>query len=222
MNSRLKIVSMSLLAVAVCLCFAQGLSAQSSHVTAFAVGIHAVPGLIGSGCGYFTPATPVAPVRPPNKSGQAPSETGKSSVEQSSAQELLAGRGSIVGLWSVQFVSEGSEGIPDGAVIDQGYATWHSDGTEIMNSGRPPITGSFCMGVWKSTGRFTYKLNHFALSWDPTGTTFVGPGNIRENLTLDHGGDSYSGTFTIDQYDTNGNLLAHVQGNVTGQRITAD
>ena len=60
---------------------------------------------------------------------------------------------SIVGLWQVTFTSKGTSGIPDGTVVDAGYATWHSDGTEIMNSGRPPITGSFCMGVWKQVGR---------------------------------------------------------------------
>src|SRR5262245_23104935 len=53
---------------------------------------------------------------------------------------------SIVGLWQITFTSKDTSGIPDGTVIDAGYATWHADGTEIMNSGRPPITSSFCMG----------------------------------------------------------------------------
>jgi hypothetical protein len=128
----------------------------------------------------------------------------------------------IVGMWKVQFVSEGTNGIPDGTMIDSAYAQWHSDGTEIMNSGRPPITSSFCLGVWKKTGESTYKLNHFALSWDPTGTVFVGPANIRENVTLNAQGNSFSGTFTIDQFDTNGNTLAHIVGKITAQRVTPD
>ena len=128
----------------------------------------------------------------------------------------------IVGMWKVQFVSEGTTGIPDGTVIDSAYAQWHSDGTEIMNSGRPPITSSFCLGVWKKTGESTYKLNHFALSWDPTGTVFVGPANIRENVTLNAQGNSFSGTFTIDQFDKNGNTLAHIVGKINAQRVTAD
>jgi hypothetical protein len=128
----------------------------------------------------------------------------------------------IVGMWKVQFVSEGTTGIPDDTVIDSAYAQWHSDGTEIMNSGRPPITSSFCLGVWKRTGKSTYKLNHFALSWDPTGTVFVGPANIREEVTLDDSGNSFSGTFTIDQFDTNGNTLAHIVGKITAQRVTPD
>ena len=128
----------------------------------------------------------------------------------------------IVGLWEIQFVSKGNPGIPDDAVLDSGYATWHSDGTEIMNSSRPPKTGSFCMGVWKKTGRSSYHLNHVALSWDPTGNTFVGPARIREEVKLGRSGDSYTGTFTIDQYDPAGILLVHLTGDIVAQRITAD
>jgi len=128
-----------------------------------------------------------------------------------------------VGLWKFQFVAEGNSGIPDGTVIDQGFATWHRDGTEIMKSGRPPITGSFCMGVWKQTTRGTFKLNHFALSWDTNGTTFVGPANLREEVVLDESEDSYTGTFTIDQFGPDGTtVLAHITGQVTATRIKAD
>jgi hypothetical protein len=128
----------------------------------------------------------------------------------------------IVGLWEVSLVSKGNSGIPDDAVLDSGYATWHSDGTEIMNSSRPPKSGSFCMGVWKKTGRSTYHLNHVALSWDPTGNTFVGPARIREDVRVGRGGDTYTGTFAIDQYDPAGTLLVHLTGDIVAHRITAD
>jgi hypothetical protein len=128
----------------------------------------------------------------------------------------------IVGLWQVMFVSKGTAGIKDGTVVDAGYATWHSDGTELMNSGRPPITSNFCMGVWKQVARSTFRLNHVALSWDPSGVNFVGPANIREQVTVDETGNRYRGTFTIDQFDAVGNTLAHIVGEVTGRRITVD
>jgi hypothetical protein len=83
------------------------------------------------------------------------------------------------------------------------------------------MTGNFCMGVWKKTGRSSYELNHFGLSWDPTGTTLIGPANIKEEVVLDSE-NSYSGTFTIDQNDTEGHLRAHISGLVSAQRITAD
>ena len=129
----------------------------------------------------------------------------------------------IVGFWHVTFTSEGTTNppIPDGTVVDNGFAQWHSDKTEIMNSSRPPATGSFCLGVFEKTGRAAYTLNHFALSWNPDGT-MQGPASIRETVTLARDGDSYSGTFSIDQYDTNRQLLAHIVGRVTATRITVN
>jgi hypothetical protein len=41
-------------------------------------------------------------------------------------------------------------------------------------------------------------------------------------VTLDSHGTSYSGTFSIDQYDTSGNLLVHIIGEVKATRITVD
>jgi hypothetical protein len=55
-----------------------------------------------------------------------------------------------VGFWKVTFTAEGNtEGPPDDTPIDSGYVQWHSDGTEIMNSGRPPQNGNICLGVGK-------------------------------------------------------------------------
>jgi hypothetical protein len=128
----------------------------------------------------------------------------------------------IVGFWKAKFVAEGnSPGPPDGTVIDSPFVQWHDDGTEIMNSTRAPDTQSFCMGIWHRTGKSTYQLNHFALSFD-SNENFVGPAQIREDVTLDKKGDQYTGTFTIDQYDPAGNVLAHVAGQVTATRITVN
>jgi hypothetical protein len=124
----------------------------------------------------------------------------------------------IVGLWKSAFTAKGNSppGPPDGAPIDAGFVTWHNDGTELTNSGREPLTGSFCMGVWKQVGKATFKLNHYALSWDPTGRVLIGPTNIRENVTVDAGGNHYSGTFSIDQFATDEKtVLAHVVGTVS-------
>jgi hypothetical protein len=133
----------------------------------------------------------------------------------------------IVGMWNVQYVAEGNSTrtppLPDGIVVDFGYSQWHSDGTEILNSGgHSPATGNFCLGVWGQTGYLAYELNHFALSYDLTTQSLTAYANIREQLTLSPSGDSYSGTFTIDVYDTKGNHVDHIAGNVTGQRITVD
>jgi hypothetical protein len=138
---------------------------------------------------------------------------------------------SIVGFWHVKFISDGVTsgipgGIPNGTPVDAGYSQWHSDGTEIMNSGaRAPNTGNFCLGVWAKVGLRQYKLNHFGISWDPTkgaAGELIGPANIKENVTLSLDGQSFIGTFSIDQYDEAGDLLVHLQGSVTGTRIDVD
>jgi hypothetical protein len=137
---------------------------------------------------------------------------------------------SVVGLWRVHFISEGNLktiGVKDGDPIDQGYAAWHSDGTEIMNSGRDPVTGSFCLGVWKQTGRNSFKLNHYAMNWSgvtpqtPT-NTLVGPTNIHEEIVVDPGKNNFQGSFYIDNYKLDGTLIVHITGNITGLRLTAD
>jgi len=141
----------------------------------------------------------------------------------------------IVGMWQFTFASTGNNVapffIPDGAPLDQGYAQWHSDGTEIMNSSRDPATSSFCLGVYESTAVRSFHLNHFALSWDNTGqlctpsagqaSCFVGQANIREDVTVEKKGDAYTGTVTIEQFDGTGHMLFRLHGNVSARRVSA-
>lgn len=135
----------------------------------------------------------------------------------------------IVGMWHVTFTAQGNElGPPDGTPIDNSLVTWHSDGTEIMNSGRAPQDGDFCMGVWKKTGKSTYKLNHFAWGSNDTENSPGGIGNPQgpahfvEEVTLSPDGKHYTGNFTLDAYDTNGTQVAHIIGVIKGTRITLD
>src|SRR5690348_917144 len=155
----------------------------------------------------------------------------------STAQAAAAdppGNPPIVGFWFYKFVAQGntaeSTGLPadqvppDGAVLDSGYAQWHADGTEISNSSRQPVTQSFCLGVWENAGGLQYKLNHFAISWtfDGSTETYQGPANIRQQVQLGQDHNSFSGTFSIDQYNAGGNTLVHLVGNIVGQRISVD
>jgi hypothetical protein len=180
----------------------------NAGLTALALTFFALPDA-HAGCGV--PA--VVPSRFHATFGEPPS--------LSSAYESSEDHG-IVGFWHVKFVSKGSGAVaPDGAEVDAGYAQWHSDHTEIMNSaGHSPLSGNFCLGVWKQTGERTYKLNHFAAAFDANGLNLVGPANIQETVTLDRDGDSFKGTFSIDQYTEAGNHVLHLQGIITGTRIT--
>ena len=134
----------------------------------------------------------------------------------------------LTGMWNFQFISKGNvngtPSIPDGAQVDFGYVQYHSDGTELLNSGsRAPATENFCMGVWEKTGYSTYQVNHFALSYDAVSGTLNGKAHIQESLTLSAGGTMITGTFTIDNYNAAGTtIVAHVAGTVTATRITVD
>jgi hypothetical protein len=125
---------------------------------------------------------------------------------------------SIVGMWHVTFTAKGnSEGPPDNTPIDNAIIVWHSDRTQ---------EGDFCMGVWEEVGRCHYKLNHFA--WMGNDTTNApggignpaGPTRIVEDVTVSPDGKHYSGTFTLDAYDTSFNLPTHIVGVLNGTRIT--
>ncbi|MGA8729797.1 MAG: hypothetical protein WB608_13685 [Terracidiphilus sp.] len=135
---------------------------------------------------------------------------------------------SIVGMWHVTFTANTLNGspIPD-TVIDNALVVWHSDGTEIMNSARPPQDGNFCMGVWEQTGKSKYKLNHFAWAGNEyaPGTADgvvgvpAGPTHITESVTLSSDGNHFAGAFTLDAYHTD-NTVTSFTGVVTATRIT--
>jgi hypothetical protein len=129
---------------------------------------------------------------------------------------------SIVGMWSIQVISKGnSPAVPDGALLDFGFTQWHSDGTEIQNSAGVP-GGGFCLGVWGQTGFLTYELNHFPIAFDPTTGKVANYINIREQVTLSPSGDSFTGPFTEDVYDPQGNQVTQLTGTVEATRITVD
>lgn len=130
----------------------------------------------------------------------------------------------IVGMWHVLFTAQA----PDGTTIpvDNALVVWHSDKTEIMNSARPPQDGDFCLGVWENRGQSSYKLNHFAWLANDTANAPSGIGNptgptqLIEKVTLSPDGNHYSGTFTLNAYDTNFNVVAHLEGSISATRIT--
>ncbi|MGA9390049.1 MAG: hypothetical protein WBV69_06340 [Candidatus Sulfotelmatobacter sp.] len=135
----------------------------------------------------------------------------------------------IVGMWHVMFTAEGnSGGPPDGTPIDSALIVWHSDGTEIMTSMRPPQDGDICMGVWKKVGPGQYRVNHIA--WFGNDTTNapsgignpVGPTRIIEKVTVSADGSCLSGTFSLRATDTTGKPTATILGTITGTRVTIE
>jgi hypothetical protein len=167
-----------------------------------------------------------------HKAGAVVSPQSWSGAEVSSASLLLVSEhdsnDSIVGMWKFTLTAQGNTGPgapPDGVPLDIGFTQWHSDGTEIINSGRPPQDGSICLGVWEKTGKSRYKFNHFATGYDtanaPSGIgNPTGPTHIVGDVMVSRDGKHYAGTFTLDAYDTSNTLIAHLVGVITATRIT--
>ena len=123
--------------------------------------------------------------------------------------------GPLVGLWKVSFVDASQN------YSDISYISYHSDFTEFQNSERVPATGAVCQGVWERTGRFTFRVNHYALAYgDSQNLTNVI--RIRESITVDESGKTFTGDFVQDVYDTAHHLLATFKGPMTGKRVTID
>lgn len=120
---------------------------------------------------------------------------------------------SIVGLWYIQFVS-------GGYIVDQAFDAWHSDGTEILNDFTDPIEDNVCLGVWSQTGS-TYKLKHPSWTFDTSGN-LTGTAIIGEHVTVDSTGNAFSGTYTIDLFDTAGNPVGQYRGTVNATRVMPD
>ena len=122
---------------------------------------------------------------------------------------------SIVGFWHFKQMSGMN-------LFDAGYDQWHSDGTEIYNSGgRAPETQSFCMGVWQQIGPRHYFLNHRAIGWESGGTTPAYVATVLEDVILSPSGNSFSGSYIVNLYDLSGHFLqVFSKGKVTGTRIT--
>jgi len=145
--------------------------------------------------------------------------------DQSSASSATSA--SLVGMWSFQLISQGNTtrnpSIADGAQLNFGYIQFHSDETEIQNSGaRSPAQQNFCLGVWQKTGRYTYQVNHYALNYNGSTGVLMGRIILIETLTLSPGGTSFSGTFVENVFDTTGNKTDHLTGQITAQRMTLD
>jgi len=130
---------------------------------------------------------------------------------QASAANNYKQSANIVGLWYVAFSSQGQ-------VVDQAFEQWHVDGTEILNDTSAPATDNVCLGVWQQTGARLYKLNHPSWYFDLNGN-LLGTVIIRETVRLSADGNSFSGSSTVDAYDTAGNFLGEDVGTVSGKRI---
>jgi hypothetical protein len=138
----------------------------------------------------------------------------------------------IVGLWQFEMLAKSTAAnknpMPDGTLLDFGITAWHSDGTELMNSGgRNPVDGDFCQGVWTQVGPSTFRLTHMPLAWG--GGSYIGPAKLRMVVTVDNTNNHFNGGFVLTQYaasPTQGNEfdesvpVVTLTGTISAKRIT--
>lgn len=120
-----------------------------------------------------------------------------------------------VGLWS-------SNVLLGGQGIFQAFESFTSDGLEFLNDNGAPQAGNVCFGIWKSTGKNTYQVYHPSWSYDANGNV-TGTVIIREQITIDPSGNTFSGTVVVQTFDLNGKIAApDLHAGVTGKRISGD
>jgi hypothetical protein len=164
-------------------------------------------------CGILNLPKPAASLLP--QSWQSQSEPASLLLVQDSTEP-------VVGMWHVTFIAKGNpNGPPDGTTVDNTLSHWHSDGTEMTLSSRPPASGDVCLGVWKKIGDRHYRLNHYGIGFDPATdpNTPLGFGNIRQDIVVSADGKTFQGTFSIRQYDSSGNLLVEIKGLLHGALV---
>jgi hypothetical protein len=124
-----------------------------------------------------------------------------------------AGHHSIVGMWSVHYVS--TTGGPEVFTFDQ----WHGDGLEFEVASFLP--GAVCQGTYKQASDGSYHNYHVAWTFDSTGAP---SGYWDENMvvSVSADGQSYSGTYARKFYDLNGNFLFEDDGTLTATRLNAE
>ena len=121
---------------------------------------------------------------------------------------------SMVGLWHIQF-TVGDQ------TIQEAYQLWNAGGTEVHNPNVDPRGGSVCLGVWKHAPHGAFKLTHRVWNYDANGN-FMGTIHLSETVNVGQGGNTHSGSFTLDFYDPSGNFVMEVPGSVTGDRISVE
>ena len=137
----------------------------------------------------------------------------------------------IVGLWKFEMLAKSTtqnqNPMPDGTLVDFGTQAWHSDGTELLNSGsRNPADGNFCQGVWEQIGPSTFKLNHLPLAWQ--GGAYIGPVKMSIVVSVDGSGNHFRGVFSETVYQASqtpghefdeSTAIVTITGTITGTRI---
>jgi len=120
----------------------------------------------------------------------------------------------IVGMWHVQF-------LVDGSPIQEAYQIWNLGGTEVHNPNVDPRGGNVCLGAWTQAAANKYKLVHRVWSYDTSGN-FLGTVHLTEYVWVSKSGKHHQGEVTLDFYDPSGKFQQEVKAQVVADRVAGD
>jgi hypothetical protein len=145
---------------------------------------------------------------------QAQTRTAAGAAETARPEDTTLLALSAVGLWAVNVSLSGQ-------VIFQAFESFTIEGLEFLNDNGPTLEGNVCFGVWTAPSRNAVRVYHPSWNYDMSGN-LIGTVIIKEQITLDPGGNSFKGTVVVDTYDLNGQVAApELQAQLSGKRITA-
>jgi hypothetical protein len=125
--------------------------------------------------------------------------------------------GRIQGMWETQITLNDCAG----HVIRsfQGMLTFHQGGTLMDGTTTPSALRSPGEGVWRHTTDSNYAFRIKAFNFNAQ-NVFTGWSIISGELTVDATGDAFTGPEgTVDVYDPNGVLIAHLCAEAVGTRF---
>ncbi len=122
----------------------------------------------------------------------------------------------MVGLWDVKCYDSTGK-----VVEDEAYEIFHDDGTEMMTDTSAPATDNVCLGVYEQTGPGSYRLKHVSFDFDLSGN-LIGTATFHTTLTVAAGGNVFQGNYTVQVFDTTGNMIFQATGPVKATRITVN
>jgi hypothetical protein len=136
----------------------------------------------------------------------------------------------IVGFWQITWTDAVS-----GAVILNGWDTWHSDHTETQDDNSPILFGNVCQGAWISLGERSFGLTHPSFFFFTSPESQEGQQDttmsqvIFERVTVANDRKTFTGTGIIknvegiNPLDPTAPLIGTPEKiNITGTRVTVD
>ncbi len=126
----------------------------------------------------------------------------------------------LVGVWKAD-VAIGPCSLPNPVAFFSAYSTFHAGGTLSDTNWAPPSTRGPGQGIWKYIGAGQYQSRFQFFRYDtPAPAIASGIQDVRVKITLDAGGNGYTGVVNGQQQNLDGTPAGPpLCGQVVGTRM---